>query len=135
MCVCVCVRECVQSYEQKTTFSILPSAVPVAADPVDDYVSLEMRKHHIPGLSLAILRDGKLIKSVQNERQITFKHLPPGECQLRAIIDKNKNGAWDPGNIQNAEEPENVVFYRTVEQKLLFPIRANWELGPLIIKF
>ena len=80
-------------------------------------------------------RDGKVVKSVQNERQITFKHLPPGECQLRAIIDKNKNGAWDPGNIQNAEEPENVVFYRTVEQKLLFPIRANWELGPLIIKF
>jgi CubicO group peptidase (beta-lactamase class C family) len=34
-----------------------------AADRVDDYVRAEMRKQHIPGLSLAVVKDGKVIKA------------------------------------------------------------------------
>src|SRR5438128_11196793 len=30
---------------------------------VDDYIKAEMQKQHIPGLSLAILKDGKIIKA------------------------------------------------------------------------
>ncbi|MCI0524079.1 MAG: beta-lactamase family protein [Acidobacteria bacterium] len=33
------------------------------ADKVDDYVKSEMRKQRIPGLSLAVVRDGKVIKA------------------------------------------------------------------------
>ena len=80
-------------------------------------------------------RDGKILNSIQNETQSTLTNLPPGECQLRAIIDKNKNGLWDPGNIANNEEPEQITYYKTTDEKLSFPIRANWELGPLTIKF
>ena len=32
------------------------------ADAIDDYVTAQMRKQHIPGLALAVIRDGKAIK-------------------------------------------------------------------------
>ena len=32
------------------------------ADPVDDLVNAEMQRQHIPGLSLAVVLDGKVIK-------------------------------------------------------------------------
>ena len=38
-------------------------AVPAAADPVDDYVRTVMAAKKIPGLSIAVLRDGKIVKS------------------------------------------------------------------------
>ena len=41
----------------------LLSAVPACADAVDDLVAAEMRKRQIPGVSLAVVRDGKVIKS------------------------------------------------------------------------
>jgi D-alanyl-D-alanine carboxypeptidase len=33
-----------------------------AADSVDDYVAAQMQKRHIPGLSLAVVKDGKVVK-------------------------------------------------------------------------
>jgi CubicO group peptidase (beta-lactamase class C family) len=38
-------------------------AVPAAADPVDDYVLTVMAGRKIPGVSVAVLRDGKVVKS------------------------------------------------------------------------
>jgi CubicO group peptidase (beta-lactamase class C family) len=38
-------------------------AVPAAADPVDDYVRTVMDAKKIPGVSIAVLRDGKVVKS------------------------------------------------------------------------
>ena len=37
-------------------------AVPVRADSVDDYLRTEMSRRHIPGLSVAVVRDGKVVK-------------------------------------------------------------------------
>ena len=42
---------------------LLTAAVAVRADKVDDYVKAEMQKQHIPGLSLAVVKDGKIIKA------------------------------------------------------------------------
>src|SRR5579864_1466949 len=33
------------------------------ADKVDDYIKAQMQAQHIPGLSLAVVRDGKIIKA------------------------------------------------------------------------
>ncbi|HJQ70580.1 MAG TPA: serine hydrolase domain-containing protein [Blastocatellia bacterium] len=41
---------------------LLAASVAVRADKVDDYVKGEMEKQHIPGLSLAVIKDGKIIK-------------------------------------------------------------------------
>jgi len=41
---------------------LLTATAAVRADKVDDYVKAEMQKQHIPGLSLAVIRDGKIVK-------------------------------------------------------------------------
>ena len=42
---------------------LLIATVAAQADKVDDYVKAEMQKQHIPGISLAVIKDGKIIKA------------------------------------------------------------------------
>jgi CubicO group peptidase (beta-lactamase class C family) len=42
---------------------LVVAAVAARADEVDDYVKAEMQRRHIPATSIAVLRDGKIIKS------------------------------------------------------------------------
>lgn len=42
---------------------ILTAAVAIRADKVDEYLKAEMLKQHIPGVSLAVVKDGKIIKA------------------------------------------------------------------------
>ena len=42
---------------------LLACAATGRADAVDDYVQMQMKQQHIPGLSLAVLRDGKVVKA------------------------------------------------------------------------
>lgn len=37
------------------------SALPTRAEPVDDFVRAEMAKRHVPGVSVAVVRDGKVL--------------------------------------------------------------------------
>ena len=34
----------------------------VRADPIDDYVAGELAKHHVPGIAIAVVKDGKPVK-------------------------------------------------------------------------
>ncbi len=43
--------------------SPLFSALTVHADAVDDYIATQMQRQHIPGLSLAVVREGKVVKA------------------------------------------------------------------------
>src|SRR5262249_47949636 len=45
-----------------TLVLLLGGTVAVRADKIDDYVKAEMQKQHVPGLSLAVIKDGKIIK-------------------------------------------------------------------------
>lgn len=77
----------------------------------------------------------EVVESVKNSKKLTFKNLPAGEYKLRVLVDENQNGVWDYGNIFTRLEPEPVHYYRTQEGNSVFPIRENWEVGPLIIRF
>ncbi|NOT75232.1 MAG: hypothetical protein HOP08_09910 [Cyclobacteriaceae bacterium] len=79
--------------------------------------------------------DGKIAASVRNLKTFSFKNINPTEYQLRAIVDTNKNGTWDPGNIFKGIEPERVIYYKNSEGARSFPLRANWDVGPLILRF
>lgn len=43
--------------------SALASSAPAQSDKIDEYVTAEMRKQNIPGLSLAVVRNGEIIKA------------------------------------------------------------------------
>ena len=44
-------------------------------------------------------------RSLENHL-FSFKNIPPGSYYIRTIIDTNKNGRWDKGNIIKNIEPE-----------------------------
>lgn len=77
----------------------------------------------------------ELIEEIKDTNKYTFQYLPPQNYKIRIIIDSNNNGRWDAGNIFKNEEPEEILFYRTAEKKYEIPIRANWELGPIMLIF
>ncbi len=79
--------------------------------------------------------ENKVIHSLHNIKSHTFKHLEPMEYRLRIIIDENNNGIWDAGNFYQKREPEKIILYKSEEGKYSFPLRANWEYGPVLIKF
>lgn len=82
-----------------------------------------------------VTADDKVFAEQKNTKQHTFKFVKPQEYKLRYIIDRNGNGKWDPGNYLTRTEPEPVFYYKSEEGRYKFPIRANWEYGPLLIKF
>lgn len=79
--------------------------------------------------------DNEVIERITNVKSYTFRYLEPLEYKLRVIIDENKNGKWDPGNFYKDIEPEKIILYKSEEGKYSFPLRSNWDYGPVLIKF
>ena len=77
----------------------------------------------------------EIVRTERNIKKFTYKYLSPQEFKIRIIIDQNNNHRWDPGNIDKHIDPEKVVNYKSFDGKTSIPIRANWEVGPLLIKF
>jgi hypothetical protein len=55
-----------------------------------------------------------------------FIHIPQGKYFLRAIVDTNKNGRWDTGQIDKSIQPEAIIY---LSEKL--HIRNNYELNDI----
>jgi hypothetical protein len=58
----------------------LAGGQPAHADRIDDIVGAQMKKQHIPGLSIVVLRDGKPIKRGGASRSSTCSRTPPASC-------------------------------------------------------
>ena len=72
----------------------------------------------------------KPLKTIKNPKKFRIKNLKPGEYTLRVIIDTNKNGKWDNGNLDKNIEPEKIIYYK---EKIV--LRANWEIENINFKF
>lgn len=57
------------------------------------------------------------------EKQCRFENLIPGDYSFIVIDDKNKNGRWDTGDIQESIQPEQIYRFSTPSK-----VRANWEI-------
>lgn len=80
-------------------------------------------------------RDYKVIATAHNNKNPIFEDLEPGEYRLRLIIDENKDEKWNPGNFDHRTQPEKVVFYKNEKKQSVISLKANWELGPLLITY
>lgn len=60
---------------------------------------------------------------VRENGEIAFEFLKPGKYKLKAILDKDGNGIWSPGNYLRKIQPEKVIIYNNV-----FEIKANWDI-------
>ena len=78
-------------------------------------------------------KDFDVIASKRNTKKFNFEDLKPGDYQLRLVIDENNDGKWSPGNFYLFQEPEPVIFYKNEKGVPILSLKANWELGPLLI--
>ena len=79
-------------------------------------------------------KDYKVLASTRNSKKFNFEDLKPGDYQLRLVIDTDDNGKWDPGNFYENRPPEAVYYYLNEKSVPIINLKANWELGPLLIK-
>ncbi len=79
-------------------------------------------------------KDYKLIAELPQASNYKFKHIKPGDYFIRIMIDANKNGKWDAGNILLNQLPEPVIIYKNEDGNSKTTIRANWEIS-LDLKF
>lgn len=60
--------------------------------------------------------------TIDSTTTLHFRHLEAGNYRLRATIDANANGHWDPGQYAQDRQPETVrYFHKTLN------LRANWD--------
>ena len=70
------------------------------------------------------------LNKAKTQGVFNFKKIPPGSYFIRAIIDTNKSGDWDKGNIIKNIEPEKINYFES-----LVEIRSNWEIDNIVFKF
>lgn len=96
----------------------------------DQYYGLLIlnKNDSIKGNVIFELVDGKAnvirtITSPSSETKLEFKNLPPGQYELRAIKDKNKDKKWTTGSMKNLNQAEKVYYYTDK-----IKIRSKWDL-------
>jgi uncharacterized protein (DUF2141 family) len=77
----------------------------------------------------------KVISEVRNTTTHKFENIQPGVYTIRLILDKNNNGKWDAGDFTKKTQPEPIKFYRNSKEQTDINIKANWEVGPLLISY
>lgn len=77
----------------------------------------------------------QVVDEVKNIKEHRFANLTPGGYEIRLLMDLNKNGKWDPGDYVKMIEPEPIVFYKNSKNIKDINLKANWEVGPLLITY
>lgn len=96
------------------------------------FVNIETKE---PNFIVELLKkDFTVIQTKYNQAKIAFEDLPPGDYLIKLIIDRDKNKKWSPGNFYLRTEPEKCIYYKNDKQNMIVNLRANFELGPLLIK-
>lgn len=72
--------------------------------------------------------NGEIVAERPAASTIRFRNIPPGDYQLRAVLDTNENGKWDPGNILENQLPENIVYFKARNGSQIISLRANFDV-------
>lgn len=54
---------------------------------------------------------------------VRFTHLPSGDYRLRAVVDRNGDGRWTPGDYRLQRQPEETLMF-----KKTLSLREKWEM-------
>ncbi|MEY3127016.1 MAG: hypothetical protein RL273_1187, partial [Bacteroidota bacterium] len=75
---------------------------------------------------IELIQKEKVIKALSTNETTSdfiFENLMPGEYSFRIILDENKNEKWDPIDVHQQKQAEDVLYFNTPVKVL-----ANWEV-------
>ena len=61
-------------------------------------------------------------KIINTSKILNYPYLTDGKYKVKAVIDKNKNGKWDTGDLLHKVLPETIHYINQI-----IDIRANWD--------
>ena len=69
---------------------------------------------------------------IAEDSEIEFPYLKPDKYKIRLILDRNNNGVWDTGDLDEGIQPEQVMYFpKILKLRSNFEVREAWAL-PLI---
>ncbi len=101
---------------------------------LEDYGNLILHITSPGGTVVIQLRDKsdkKLIreKTIRTDTLLHFDFLKPGNYIVKAYLDNNGNGQWDPGNLLEKQQPEAVSYFdKMLNIKANWDVEENWEI-------
>lgn len=70
-------------------------------------------------------------QSLPGNGKLRFIHLPTGDYRLRAVVDKDSNGRWTPGDYRRQRLPEQAVFFeKTLSLRERWEMEERWVVEP-----
>lgn len=90
-------------------------------------IRLEEKAERIhPALVQLLDKQGRVVQEGRlppGERSLRWEQLAPGDHSLKLILDRNDNGRWDTGDLDQDLQPEPVIAYPDP-----LNIRAAWDI-------
>ncbi|MBT1706969.1 Ig-like domain-containing protein [Fulvivirgaceae bacterium PWU5] len=80
-------------------------------------------------------RSNNVVRMIRDNKNAVFEDIIPAEYQIRLVIDHDGNGEWSPGNFFRETEPEPTIYYLNEKDNPVINLKANWEIGPLLITY
>ena len=74
-------------------------------------------------------KDYTIIQEKSASKNYKFNYIPPGEYFIRIMIDANKNGKWDAGNILLNELPEPIIIYKNEDGNSKTTMRVDFIIS------
>ncbi len=103
---------------------------------LEDYGTLALNITPPAGTFRILLTDTKEEKVIRratarSDTTILFEYLKPGNYIVKAILDSNGNGRWDPGNLLEKIQPEKVCYFpKQINIKANWDVEEDWTLTP-----
>jgi hypothetical protein len=74
---------------------------------------------------IQVIQKTEVIRTIEIQRstKLLVPNLLPGEYTFKILLDRNKNGKWDPVSPETKTLAEEVLLYKAPVK-----IRANWEI-------
>lgn len=91
----------------------------------DYYGSLIVNTDSVFDTSVIIqLLDNKqeVVRESEYKSNVTFEELLPGKYQLRLIFDRNSDGEWTTGSLNEEKQPETTLYNNE-----LIDVKSKWE--------
>jgi hypothetical protein len=70
----------------------------------------------------------EIVNKITFVETFEFKNIIPALYTIKIIVDKNKNGIWDPGNLENQTMPEKILI-----NSIPIKVRSNFDLKDIYI--
>ena len=100
---------------------------------LSDYGNVRLNLQNVRNFPIIVqLTDAKgeikAEKISEDQSNIAFQLVSPGEYFIRVIYDSNANGQWDTGNFLLKTNPEEIIYFPD-----LLEVRPNWDINQSFI--